>query len=321
MRRREAIAALIGIATMWRTKEASSQELRTYRLGILAQAPRSAAHWIAFFDELHKYGFTEGSNLWVIDGFNTPPDRAEKTAKQIVAQRPDIILTAGVLTKVVQQETQAIPILTVSDDLLAERAVLSLAHPGANTTGISILATELDSKRQEILLEAVPLARRLAILVDPSVTQQRQLEQLVEAGRAHGVSVSVHRVADATEIIPAMDAALAVGAQALNVLASSLFNRYRTQIIARAAALRLPAIYQWPEMAEEGGLMAYGPRFVTPYRQHARQAQKVLEGAKPTDIPVEQPTTVELVINLRTAKGLGLTVPPTVLTRAEQVIE
>src|SRR5262249_6372665 len=118
MRRREAIAALIGIATMWRTKEASSQELRTYRLGILAQAPRSAAHWIAFFDELHKYGFTEGSNLWVIDGFNTPPDRAEKTVKEIVAQRPDIILTAGVLTKVVQQETQAIPILTVSDDLL-----------------------------------------------------------------------------------------------------------------------------------------------------------------------------------------------------------
>jgi putative ABC transport system substrate-binding protein len=179
MRRREFIASLSGVVAMWPLSEACSQEHgRSYRLGILAQAPRNAAHWTAFFDELHKNGFTEGENLSLIDGFNTPPDRAERIAKMIIAQRPDVVLTAGVLTKVVQQETKVIPILTVSDDLIAEQVVASLAHPGANITGISILATELDGKRQEILLEAVPLTRRLAILVDPSVTPQRQLEQL-----------------------------------------------------------------------------------------------------------------------------------------------
>jgi putative ABC transport system substrate-binding protein len=128
-------------------------------------------------------------------------------------------------------------------------------------------------------------------------------------------------VNDFTDIIAAMDAAVAAGAQAVNVLASSLLNRYRAQIIAHAAAVRLPAIYQWLEVAEEGGLMAYGPRFVALCHQHARHAQKVLEEAKPSDIHVEQPTTFALAINLKTAKALGLTVPPSLLARADAVIE
>jgi len=167
------MAILSCAAVIWPVSKSSGQERgRSYRLAILVQAPRNAAHWMAFFDELRKSGFTEGGNLSVIDGFNTPLDRAEKIARAIITQQPDAILTAGVFTKVVQRETQVVPILTVSDDLLAEEAVASLAHPGGNTTGISILATELDRKRQEILLEAVPLARRLAILIDPSVTDQ-----------------------------------------------------------------------------------------------------------------------------------------------------
>jgi putative ABC transport system substrate-binding protein len=230
-------------------------------------------------------------------------------------------LTAGVFTKAVQQKTKLIPILTVSDDLLAERAVTSLAQPGGNTTGISIFATELDGKRQEFLLGAVPLARRLGILVDPSLTQQSQLDRLVEAGKARGIGVSVHRAVEASKIVPAMDEALAAGAQALNVLASSLFNRYRSRIIEHAAGQKLPAIYQWPEAAEEGGLLAYGPLFVTLYRQHARQLLKVFEGVRPADIPVEQPTTFELVINLRTARDLGLDIPPAMFSRADKVIE
>jgi len=121
--------------------------------------------------------------------------------------------------------------------------------------------------------------------------------------------------------MPALDAALGAGAHALNVLASSLFNRYGAQIIERVAVARLPAIYQWPEMAEEGGLMAYGPRFVTLYRLQALQVVKVRTGTKPADIPIEQPTKFELAMNLRTAKALGLTVPPTLLARADEVIE
>jgi putative ABC transport system substrate-binding protein len=175
--------------------------------------------------------------------------------------------------------------------------------------------------RQEILLEASPLARRISILADPGVTKQPQLERLADTARAHGVGVSTHLVAGADDIIPAMDAALAAGAHALNVLASSLLNRYRAKIIAHATAIRLAAIYQWPETAEEGGLIAHGPRFVGLFRQLALLAVKVLKGTKPADIPVEQPTTFELVINLKAAKTLGLTIPPSILARADEVIE
>jgi putative ABC transport system substrate-binding protein len=320
--RRDVITLIGGAAVAWPLAEAWTQDVgRNYRLGVLVQGQRIAAHWTAFFDELRKNGFIEGGNVSVADGFNTPLDRVEIVARTIVNERPDVIMTAGAFTRVIQRETQIIPILTVSDDLLAEQAVASLAHPGANTTGISILATELDGKRQEILLEAFPLARRIAILADPGVTKPTQLERLTDAARTRGVIVSTHLVAGAGEIMPALDAALATGAQALNVLASSFLNRYRAQIITYAAAIRLAAIYQWPEMAEEGGLIAYGPRFVTLYRQHALQAVKVLKGTKPADIPVEQPTTFELVINLKTAKALGLSIPPTLLARADKVIE
>jgi putative ABC transport system substrate-binding protein len=259
---------------------------KTFRLAVLVQAPRDAAHWIAFFDELRKLGFPEGVNLSVVDAFNTPLDRADAVATMIVNARPDAIITAGALTRVLQRATETIPIVTVSDDLLAEKVVTSLSHPDGNATGISILATELDGKRQEILLEAIPDTHRLAILADLGVTKPEQLEALENTAKARGLMVSTHIANRADDIMPAIDAALNGGAQALNVLASSLFNRYQTQIFGRMAAARLPAIYQWPEMAEQGGLIAYGPRFVTLYRQQALQVVKVLKGAKTADIPV-----------------------------------
>ena len=294
---------------------------KAYRLGALVQAPRTAAHWIAFFDELGKRGFVEGVNLTVVDAFNTPLDRADSVATTIVNARPDAIVTAGVLTRVLQRATETVPIVTVSDDLLLEKVVTSLSHPDGNATGISILATELDGKRQEILLETIPGTRRLAILADLGVTTQDQLDGLVSAAKARNIEVSTHIARRTDDIMIAIDAALGAGAQALNVLASSLFNRNRSQIMERLAAVRLPAIYQWPEMAEEGGLMAYGPRFVTLYRQQALQVVKVLTGTKPADIPIEQPTKFELAVNLKTAKALGLTIPPALLTRADEVIE
>jgi putative tryptophan/tyrosine transport system substrate-binding protein len=153
------------------------------------------------------------------------------------------------------------------------------------------------------------------------VTRQEQLDVLVNAAKARNIAVSTHIARRTDDIMPAIDAALGAGAQALTVLASSLFNRYRVQIIERMAAVRLPAIYQWPEMPEEGGLMAYGPRFVTLYRQQALQVVKVLTGTKPADIPIEQPIKFALAVNLKTAKALGLTIPPTLLARADEVIE
>jgi len=208
----------------------------------------------------------------------------------------------------------------VNDDMVASGLVPSLARPGGNLTGISILATELDG-RQEILMELVPTSRHMAALADPSATRPSQLEALRSATAARGIALSIYPVRGAGDIAAAVDAAQIAGATALNVLASCLLNANREIILGRSAGLRLPAIYQWPETAEEGGLAAYGPRFTEVFRQFARQVVKVLRGAKPADIPVEQPDKFELVINLRTAKTIGLEVPAALLDRANQVIE
>jgi putative ABC transport system substrate-binding protein len=197
-----------------------------------------------------------------------------------------------------------------------------LARPGGNTTGVSLLGTELDGKRQEILIEAVPGLRRMAILADTKVTRSLELQALQDAMHARGVEVSIHRVANAEEIATSIDMAKASGAAALNVLSSPLLNGNLHLILDRVAALRLPAIYPWAEYAEEGGFLAYGPRIVQIFRaQTAQQLVKLLRGVKPADIPIEQPTKFELVINLKTANALGVTVPATLVARADKVIE
>ncbi len=198
----------------------------------------------------------------------------------------------------------------------------SLAQPGGNTTGVSILATELDGKRQDILIEAVPGLRRLVALADPNATTPQHLQALQDAARARGTELSIHRVAKSEEIVPAIDAAKTSDAAALNVLSSPLLFANRRVIIERTAALRLPAVYQWPEMAEEGGLIAYGPRIIQMFRSlGGQQLIKLFRGAKPTDLPVEQPTHFELVINLQTAKAIGHEVPAGLVLRADKVIE
>lgn len=168
-------------------------------------------------------------------------------------------------------------------------------------------------------MDLVPSARHMAALVDPHYPHQ--LSAVRKTTDARGVELSLRSVAKPDEIGPAIEAARQAGAQALNVLGSAMLYVNREAIFRDADRARLPAIYEWPEMAEEGGLVAYGPRLPSLYRQLARQVVKVLNGAKPSDIPVEQPTTFELVINLRTAKAFGLTIPLTLLARADKVIE
>jgi putative ABC transport system substrate-binding protein len=206
-------------------------------------------------------------------------------------------------------------------DLVRQRFVSSLAHPGGNTTGVSLLATELDGKRLELLMGLVPTARHIAALADPAISDPERLRALEEMARARGIELSVHLAAQPEEIVPAIDAAKASGAQALDVLSSALLESNRRLFIERTVLLKLPAISDPPEDAEAGGLAAYGPRLTEIYRQRARQLVKILRGAKPADIPVEQPTKFELVINLNTAKALGLTVPDEMLDRADKVIE
>jgi ABC-type uncharacterized transport system substrate-binding protein len=296
---------------------------RTYRLGFLVPAAREEPAIVGLFDELRLAGFIEGQNLSVVaDGFDIRRDQLAERAAAVVEAAPDAIVTGPDLyTRVLQQLTQSIPLIGLTEDMVAERLTASLARPGGNTTGISLLSPELDGKRQEILIEAIPSARRIAALADSNVALPRHLQTLRDAARARGVTLSVCDVGTPEEIAPAIEKAKASGAEALNVLATPLFFTNRAAIIDRAATLRLPAIYQWPEMAKQGGLLAYGPRFEQVHRQRARMVIKILRGAKPADVPVEQPTKFELVINLKTAKALGLAVPTTLLARADEIIE
>jgi putative tryptophan/tyrosine transport system substrate-binding protein len=167
----------------------------------------------------------------------------------------------------------------------------------------------------------MPEARRFAFLTDPTFLPPAQLSALQNATRARGVDVAVFTAEVPEQIAPTMDKAKAWGADALNVLSAPLFSINRRIVIERAAALGLPAIYIWPEMAEEDGLIGYGPRLTPIYRQLARLIVKVLRGVKPEDIPVEEPAKFDLVVNLKTAKALGLTIPESFLTRADKVIE
>ena len=181
-------------------------------------------------------------------------------AAAVVRAGPDAIAAGGAaLPRVMQRLTQTIPILSFSDNLVAEKAVASLGHPGGNTTGISILASELDGKRREILIEMLSDVHHIAALADPTVKTCQQLETLENAARVRGVALSIQTASNTEDILPAIDAALAAGAQGLNVLASSLFNANRARIEQHTTSIRLHAIYQLPEMAEEDGLVAYGP--------------------------------------------------------------
>ena len=322
MNRRELMLLLGGALTAPRALRAQEPG-RVYRLGMMVRGPRESVYFAALLDGLRQSEFVEGRNMRVEGRFSMRDEDAPEVASALVEARVDAILTGSYRpTRAAQKATRTIPIISVADDLVLSGLVSSLAHPGGNTTGISILATELDGKRLELLIELVPTARLMAILADPSTTAPEQLRALEDAAGLRGIALSIHLASKPEEIVAALDAAKARGAQALNVLAAGLFNLNQRLIIERTGMFRLPVIYQWPEIAEAGGLAAYGPRYTEVYRQQvARQLVKIFRGASPADIPVEQPTRFELVVNLKTAKELGLTIPPSILARADEVIE
>jgi putative tryptophan/tyrosine transport system substrate-binding protein len=321
MKRRRLVALFAGAAaTLAASRSAWPQATgKIYHLGGLTPLSRREKHWVALFDELGRHGFVEGVNL-TVSGFDVAADRLEAGAADLVKAGVDAILSGGAgPTQAARLTTVAVPILTVVDDFVAQGFVTSLARPEGNVTGVSILGSQLDSKRQEILVEFVPAARRLAVLADPGSTAEDELQTLARAAQARGIEISVQRAGKREEIGPAIEAARQ--AEAINVLASQMFNVNHQEILARIAEAKIPTIYQWPEWVGEGALIAYGPSFAAAYRQLAQQVVKVLRGAKPADIPVEQPTKIELAINLKTAASIGFPVPPALLLRADTVIE
>jgi putative ABC transport system substrate-binding protein len=326
MRRREFIG-LIGASAALPFAARAQQPGRVYRLGVLLPHPRDVPINVAFVEEFRRHGFIEGQNLEIEwRAYWQHVDLISQYAAELVGARVDVITTGGEeAIRAAQQATTTIPIVSLVDDMLGSGHVKSLARPDGNTTGVSVLAVDLDGKRQDILIEAVPGLRQLAALYGadgPHSKEAATLEALKESARAHNVELSIYRIARGEEIVAAIDSAHASGATALNIFAGPLLWANRQLIMDRAAALHLPTMHQFLEEAEEGAFAGYGPRLSQLFVEvMPQQIIKLFRGVKVADVPVEQPTKFELVINLRTAKAIGVTVSPALLLRADKLIE
>jgi putative ABC transport system substrate-binding protein len=276
----------------------------------------------SFREGLRRSGFIEGQNVaielrYVQAGHQTLTEHAA----DLIRTKVDVIATFGDSgTKIAQQATTTIPIVSLADDLLGSGLIGSLSRPGGNTTGITILAPELSAKRLELLSTIVPGLARVAGLWDPT-TGGSQVAMSENAARTMKLKLQILEVTQRDDLDGVFRAARDAQAQAVNVFSSPFLASLYLEIINRAAEYRLPTIYQWREHAEAGGLMSYGPSLPAMWEQDGALVAKVLKGANPSDLPVQQPTKFELVINLKTAKALGLTIPESFLSRADGVIE
>jgi ABC-type uncharacterized transport system substrate-binding protein len=278
-----------------------------------------------FTEPLRAYvralGYVEGRNMaFDVRYADGKIDRLPTLAAELVAQRAAVIATFGDATGLaVKAATTTIPIVSMSEDLVRAKLVTNMRQPGGNITGVSIMGTELDAKRLEILAELLPARGTVLLLADPTHRESRPALDTTAAALELTLRESIVGTPD--QIERALHEAKDGGVTGVNVLSSALLFALRGQIIRLAAELGLPTIYQWPETADEGGLIAYGPSLRGAFRQVTTLVDKILKGAKPSDIPVEQPTRFSLVINLKTASTLGLTVPRLTLLRADRAID
>ena len=276
----------------------------------------------SFRQGLRELGLIDGQNVvielrYAQGGLQQLPE----LAAELVRLKVDVIQASGDLApRVAQQATTTIPIVAMSDDILGAGLIASLSRPGGNITGLTILSPELSAKRLELLKEIVPGLSRVTALWDPT-TGTSQVAMTEEVARSLNLKLQVLEVRRRDDVADVIRAARNSQAEAINVFSSPFLASLYREIIGFAAEYRLPAIYQWREHAEAGGLISYGPSLAAMFRQAAGIVVKIIKGAKPSELPVEQPTKFELVVNLKTAKVLGLEIPPTVLARADEVIE
>ena len=286
MRRRD-ILSTVGGAAVTRPFAGSAQDTnRMYRIGGLTPTAQQCSFIAAMLAEFEKSGFIEGQNLKVDwRSYGQSVERVSEFATEFVKAQVDVIVAGGVFgIRAAQSATTTIPIVGFTDDIIGSRLVNSLARPDGNTTGFSLLASELDGKRQELLIEAVPGLRRIATFADSTTSTPQHLQALQIAARARQVELTIHRIANAAEIAQALEAAIAANAGHFNVLASPLLFANRKIILERATSQRIPTIFQWPEVAEEDALMGYGPRITQLWRNSvATQVIRVVGGAKPAD--------------------------------------
>jgi putative tryptophan/tyrosine transport system substrate-binding protein len=333
MRRREFITLLGGAVVAWPLGTLAQQGTKTPRIGILgpghAEGPdASRAILNAMIEGLHELGYTEGQNVVFERRFGeSNPDRLRQVAAELVERQVDVIVAQSTTAaRPAKQATSQIPIVAIGmADPVEDDLVASLARPGGNVTGTSFLGPELVSKRLQLLREVVPQLSRVAVLWHPRAYGERtmtgMLKEIERAAQTMGMQLQLVPAASPEDIAGALGAMTKERAAALSVFPSPMLFAEYSRIAGLAADNRLPTIYAAREGVDVGGLMSYGANLPDLSRQTAVYVDKILKGAKPADLPVQQPTKFELVINLQTAKTLGLEIPPTLLASADEVIE
>ena len=326
MTRREFITLLGGAAAVWPLAARAQQPERMRTIGFLGSGTPSsqAQRTAAFVQRLHELGWIKSRNVAIeyrwAEGRN---ERAAEIAAEFVRLKVDAIVTSGTgIAIAVKQATSVIPIVfAAAGDPVGTGLVASLARPGGNVTGLSLQQTDVAGKRLELLREVVPTLRRLAIMANVSgPAAVLEMVEMQATARTLGIAVATLEIRRAEDIAPAIEA-LRDRADALYVVGDPLVFTNRIRINTLAVAARMPTMYIDKEFVEGGGLMSYGPNFPDLFRRAGDYTDKFLRGAKPADLPVEQPTKFDLVVNLTTAKALGIEVPPTLLARADEVIE
>ena len=325
MRRREFVLLLGGAMTAARALRAQQTPMPV--IGFLGSAwpGRNASLAAAFHQGLSEAGYVEGQNVaieyrWAEGHY----DRLPALAADLVARKVDLIVAFGGIPAALAAKTatSTIPIVFSVGDPVDLGLVASLARPGGNLTGVSTMAPELSPKRLELLSQLVPQARVIGLLVNPNNSNtERIIGDMQEAARAKSVQLPILKARTESEIDAAFATLVQLQAGALVVGGDPFFGNWREQLVALAARHGVPAIYQWRESVEAGGLISYGSSLAASFRQVGIYVGQILNGAKAADLPVQQPTTFELVVNLKTAKALGLTIPPSILARADEVIE
>src|SRR5262245_4845403 len=326
MRRREFITLLGGAAAAWPVAARAQQAAKLPTIGFLGQSTRSAgSEWVAaFVQRLRELGWTEGRTIAIEYRWGEGrEERFAEVAAEFVRLKVDVILTSGALAVMAaKQATSVIPIVfATAGDPVGNNLVASLARPGGNVTGLSVQSNELAGKRIEVLREVVPGLRRLAIMgniANPLVALELG-EARAAAGKL-GLEAVTHEIRRAQDIVPAFEA-MKGRSEALYLCVDALANTNRISINILAVGARLPTMHGSRDYVEAGGLMSFGANFPDQFRRSAEYVDRILRGAKPADIPVEQPTKFDLVVNITTAKALGLEIPPTLLARADGVIE
>ena len=319
MNRRDTVIAIAALAAAPLTAHGQPKAMPV--IGVLD--PGVTFIFDAFVQGMRDLGYVEGRNITYARRFSKGrPEALQPLANELVSLNVNVIVTVATgPVRAVQQATTTIPtVFLVHGDPLGAGAISSLSRPGGNITGLSFLNDELSAKRLEILRDTFPGIRSVAVFYDPT-TSRSFLESTEKAGRTLGLQLQVTSLPGVEAYEPAFKKAAAARVGAVDVLASAYFNANRGLLAELAQKYRLPAIYETSEYVRSGGLMAYGPDFLSMGRRGATYVDKILKGTKPSDLPVEQPTKFEFVVNLKTAKAIGLTIPQSVLLRADEVIQ